>query len=128
MKSHEIAKALQVLAKVLRSGPDVELAALNLSGQTISPQHMKANAPAALAMLAALACFSKSEWAGLIEEYDLGVAVKKTDSTRDLLGRLLNHLNENETVRQRLTDAAKKPRANVSPELMNALSILLRPR
>jgi hypothetical protein len=126
MKSHEIAKALQVLAKVLRSGPDVELTELNLDGRTLSPDHMKANAPAALAMLAALASFSKSEWAALIEEYDLGVTVKKTDSTRDLLGRLLNHLNENETVRQRLTDAAKKPRANVSPQLMNALSILLR--
>jgi hypothetical protein len=126
MKSHEIGKALQVLAKLLRSGPDVELTTLNLNGRTLSSEHMKANAPAALAMLAALARFSKSQWAELIEEYDLGVIVKKTDSTRDLLGRLLNHLNENEAVRQRLTDAAKKPRANVSPELMNALSILLR--
>jgi hypothetical protein len=126
MKSHEIAKALQVLAKVLRSGPDVELNALNLNERTLSSEDMRANAPAALAMLAALARFNKSEWAALIEEYNLGVTVKKTDSTRDLLGRLLSHLNENETVRQRLTDAARKPRANVSPELMSALSILLR--
>ena len=126
MKSHEVAKALQVLSKILRSGPDIELGALDLNARTISPDHMKANAPAALAMLAALARFSKTEWSVLIEEYDLGVTVKKTDSTRDLIGRLLNHLNENEAVRQRLTDAAKKPRANVSPELMNALSILLR--
>lgn len=101
MKTHEIARSLALLAKILRAGPDIELSELESIAGGVPRKFMKANAPAALAMLAGLARYSKAEWSDLINEYDLGVPVNPTDSTRDLLGRLLNHLNEDESVRRK---------------------------
>src|SRR5262245_59498490 len=91
-----------------------------LAGEFLIP-----NAPAALALLVRLAGSSKAEWRALIDQLEIDVPVKATDSVRDILGRLLKHLSDNRDIEQKLVEKAKKAEANVSPELMKALSILM---
>jgi len=127
MKTHDAASTLESVAKILREGENVELSAnaLNTKRGKAPAASLGANAPAALALLVRLAGYSKAEWRALIANLDLNVEIKATDSIRDILGRLLRYLNDHKDVQERLVEQAKKPRADVSPELVKALSILM---
>jgi hypothetical protein len=128
MKTHDVARALNTLARALRDGGNVTLESISIHTDKIeksSPPALGDNAPAALALLVRLAGYSKDEWRTLIKELELDVPIKTTDSVRDILGRLLKYLNDNKDVQEKLVENAKKPTANVSPELMKALSILM---
>lgn len=124
MMTHDLAKALNTLSRLLRAGPNVPLEQVDFS-RPLNKAEIRDNAPVALAMLAGLSEYSKAEWIALIQELGLSVSIKPTDSTRDLLGRLLKHINDNQAVRDRLAEQGTK-KANVSPELMRALSILMK--
>jgi hypothetical protein len=127
MKTHDIARALNTLARALRESGNVALDSITIqTGDRVSSQpSLGANAPAALALLVRLAGYSKDEWRTLIKELELDVPIKPTDSVRDIVGRLLKHLNDNKDIQEKLVEKATKPQANVSPELMKALSILM---
>jgi len=127
MKTHDLARALNTLARSLREGANAELAAVTIQPVADIPPTLSlgANAPAALALLVRLAAYSKDEWRSLINELELDVPVKATDSVRDIIGRLFKHLNDHKDIQQKLIERASKPQANVSPELMKALSILM---
>jgi hypothetical protein len=124
MKTHEVAKILTQLAQTLRRGPNVELAGLDLGVAARRPPN-PADIPMALSALAALSQFDKSQWRAVIQEYGLPVAVKNTESTRDIVGKLLRHLEVDPESRRKLTHAAQR-KTDVSPELMTALSALLK--
>jgi len=129
MKTHDVARALSTLARALRDSGNVTLESISIQAENnieeSFPPPLGANAPAALALLVRLAGYSKDEWRALINELDLDVPIKTTDSVRDILGRLLKYLSDNKDVQEKLVENAKKPTANVSPELMKALSILM---
>jgi len=126
MRTYELATALNTLAKLLRKGPNVELSKLTLGDIEKPSSSERPDIPTALNVLAALSGFRKNEWVAIITEYKLSVEVKTTDSTRDLLGRILNHLRENPQEVQKLRELSNKRSSNVSPELQEALSILLK--
>lgn len=127
MKTHDVARALNTLARALRDGENATLDSISI--QTLGTAHpelsLGANAPAALALLVRLAAYSKNEWRTLINELELDIPVKQADSVRDIIGRLFKYLNENKDILDTLVERSKKPRSNVSPELMKALSILM---
>lgn len=127
MKTHDVARALSTLGRALRESKNVALESITIqTNDNVEPQpSLGANAPAALALLVRLAGYSKEEWRTLIKELDLDVPIKPTDSVRDILGRLLKYLNDNKDIQDSLVEKASKPEANVSPELMKALSILM---
>jgi hypothetical protein len=127
MKAHDLARSLETLSRILKKSENVDVDAL-----TLQPDHAKpgnnslgANAPAALALLVRLAGYNKDEWRALISQLEFDVPIKATDSVRDILGRLLKYLGDNKDVQEKLVEGAKKTQANVSPELMKALSILM---
>ena len=127
MKTHDVARALNTLARALRDGENLGLESITIGkaddGQVQTS--LGSNAPAALALLVRLSAYSKNEWRALIQELELGIEIKVTDSVRDILGRLLKYLNDNKDVHKKLLEKARKPQTNVSPELMKALSILM---
>ena len=124
MKTHEVAKLLSSLAAVLRAGANVDLDDLKIekSGQ-IKPN--PSDIPMALSALVALAQIDKSQWRAVIQEYSFPIQVRTTESTRDIVGKILRHLEQDAESRKKLKNAAQR-KTDVSPELMNALNFLLK--
>lgn len=126
MKTHEFAKSLNLMAKILRAGPNVELSEFDMlrsrQKELAAPEP---DLPSALMVVSVLARFRKPDWVSVIKEYNLDIPVKKTDSVRDLLGRFINYMaNSPEEVR-RFTREVQTSTVAPSAELSEALSILL---
>jgi hypothetical protein len=124
MKTHELAKALTTLSNLLRSAPDQELDGVRLGLRRPRPD--AASIPMALSTLVALSRFDKAQWLEIIEQYKFPIDVRPRDASRDILGKLLNHLEQNPESRNRLTVDAQQNRSETSPELMKALQLLLK--
>lgn len=125
MKTHDLARALEQLTNMLRAGPNIPLSDARVARrgdpEALSVQGVAVN----LATLASLSRLKKTEWQRVIDYYQLPVPVKKTDSVRDLIGRLLQYLVKDDAARERLAhDAAAG--GGGSPELARALRVLLR--
>jgi len=125
MKTHEIAKMLTALAQALRNGPNVNLEQLTYR----QPSRQKPNPsdiPMALSALVALSQFDKAQWRTVIEEYKFPIEVRNTESTRDIVGKILRHLEQDPEARRRLKQAVQRTKSDVNPELMTALNFLLK--
>lgn len=131
MKSHDIARALTHLSRVLRAGPNVDILEVGNLDVHASPKQKRKRSEeieergAALALLSNLAEYKKAELVELIRSLDLDVEVKPTDSVRDLLGRTLKFLSEHPEQRERLARPRSSPSTSVSPTLARALTILM---
>lgn len=130
MKSHDFAKHLMTMAKVLKSSPNVELEEMNISGLFNAPsekvQLATEDIPHALSMLVGLNNVPKQQWIDLINEYDFAVEIRARDANRDIYGKLLKYLSDNPQARMRLTSKKNKQSAGVSTELADALTLLLK--
>jgi hypothetical protein len=125
MKIHEFADALMVVAKLLKTSPNMEMSEWSGKVETPSSTINSADVALSLSTVAALSKIKKNEWRAFIDDWALPVLVKNTDSARDLIGRLLRYLGEHpDALRKLHTDSAKKSKKS-SPELMKALAILL---
>lgn len=123
MKTHDLAKALAQLSKVLRSLPNQELGELGstLSTSTKEPSN---DIGVSLSLLAALSKFSKSDWEKTARDFDIPVDIRPRDAARDIMGKILNYLADNDAERERV--AMKTRGSNDEPsELSNALRFLL---
>ncbi|MCK6452588.1 MAG: hypothetical protein L6R19_17335 [Alphaproteobacteria bacterium] len=125
MKTHEIAKVLSSLAQVLRKGPDVELSQLLQVDRPLSRPN-PSTIPMALSALTALSQFNKNQWQAIIKEYGFPIEVRVTESTRDVVGKILRHLEQDPEARRKLKQAVQRSKSDVSPELINALTFLLK--
>lgn len=125
MKTHDIAKMLTALAQVLRSGPNQTLDELASTGLK-RPEPNPESIPMALSTLVALSDFDKSQWLKLIQEYNFPIEVRPRDASRDILGKILKHLEQNPESRSKISNAAQKKRDDTSPELVKALQFLLK--
>ncbi|MEI8657065.1 hypothetical protein [Vibrio sp. Hal054] len=129
MKSHDFAKQLTLMAKVLKNGPNVELDQLDINNfgsvSHIEPKVEQNDIPRALSMLVGLNNVQKSQWLALIEEYNIPLEIRPRDATRDIIGKLLNYLSKNKEAREQLSGKKTKKVSNSSSELADALSILL---
>lgn len=125
MKTHDVAKILSTLATALRSAPNQTLEEL-----ASTPSKKKPDAesiPIALSTLIALSDFDKGQWLNLIQEYGLPIEVRPRDASRDILGKILKHLEQNPDARKKLVQSTNKDRSETSPELLRALQFLLNP-
>mgnify|MGYP001084517655 CR=1 FL=1 len=123
MKTHDLAKALTHLSKVLRSLPNQELTEL---GSTLanSAERPSDDIGVSLSVLAALSKFSKSDWEKTARDFDIPVDIRPRDAARDIMGKILNYLADNDAERERI--AMKNSSSDDEPsELSNALRFLL---
>lgn len=138
MKTHELAKALTHLSRVLRAGPNVEFEELtNLSTYLSQPKaprpsretadtREKAEKGAGLALLAEMASYSKPELLELVAYLGIPIEVRKADAVRDVLGKTLKYIQENPDFRERVVhDAAGKGPETRTSSLVRALAILM---
>ncbi|MDE4302077.1 hypothetical protein PXK30_00010 [Phaeobacter gallaeciensis] len=123
MKTHDLAKALSQLTKVLRSLPNQEISEL---GSTLAaPEKDTSNdIGVSLSILAALSKFSKSDWEKIARDFDIPVDIRPRDAARDIMGKILNYLAENDAERERVAMKARSSEDQPS-ELSNALKFLL---
>ena len=123
MKTHDLAKALAQLSKLLRSLPNQDLDDL---GSTLSKSVSgpSVDVGISLSALASLSKFNKSDWEKIAKEFELPVDLRPRDAARDVMGKILTYLAENDAERERV---AMKSRATSDEpsELSNALRFLL---
>lgn len=123
MKTHDLAKALTQLAKLLRTLPNQDLDDL---GSTLSKSGWgrSVDIGISLSALASLSKFNKSDWEKIAHDFELPVDLRPRDAARDVMGKILNYLAENDAERERI--AMKSRVATDEPsELSNALTFLL---
>jgi hypothetical protein len=123
MKTHDLAKALTQLSKLLRTLPNQELDYL---ASTFSKSALRPSADVgiSLSVLALLSRYNKSDWEKVARDFELPVDLRPRDAARDVMGKILAYLAENDAARERV--AMKSGVATDEPsELSNALRFLL---
>jgi hypothetical protein len=127
MKTHELAQTLQSLARFLRSVPNVELDDLRdvlVSGSGKELRLFQDEID--LSHFMALSRINKRKWLDLIEAYNFPIEVRTRDSSRDILGKLLRYLERTPEARNQLRRSSPSEARKASPELLKALSSLLK--
>lgn len=122
MKTHDVAKILIQLGRMLRKAPNVELSELNF---TQPAKLKKGDVAVGLSTLVELAKIDKSQWLSLTYEYNLPIEIRPRDASRDILGKVLKYLEEHPEAQQKIKDSVNN-NSQASPELMRALSLLLK--
>ena len=125
MKSHDLADALSALARLLKAGPNSELSDLRIKdalGDPHSTQDLALN----LSTLVSLSSVPKSKWVELIHEHAFPIDIRPRDASRDIFGKLCAYLEQNPRAQEDLKLSATTPSGKSSPELMKALSTLLK--
>ncbi len=125
MKTHEIAKLLRSLAELLENGPNTAIEKARMGAQE-STELNTGQIAVNLNTLADLSRLDKQQWLGFVKELGYPIEIRPRDASRDILGKLLNHLEGSESAREKLTDKAASKGSDASPELMRALSSLLK--
>lgn len=133
MKAHQLAKALEEFAFILRNGPNIEMNSiknnpiLDINKQIKSSKNKnnKDDIPIALGALLTLSKFNKQEWITLINDFGFELEIKPTESSRDVLGKVLKYLEQRPEAREKLSNRIKSRGKQASPELSSALSALI---
>lgn len=126
MKTHELAAALNLLAKWLRSNPNTEVDSLSTIPREKKPVKEAPASATALSSLVAFSTFTKQQWAELITAYDIPVEIKSTYSSRDVMGKIMKYFADDNKARNTLLNKLKTHNEQVSPALMRALEVLLK--
>jgi hypothetical protein len=131
MKAHDVADALKALAKLLKSGPNIEIRDLSDIGlshryeRPIHPPKLNDDLPLALSALLSLSRIDKGEWLSLINDLGLKIDLRPRDASRDIMGKVLRLLESEPEARDLLMKKVKNRQSHASPELARALSSLL---
>ena len=129
MKTHDFAKHLSFMAKILRSGPNTDLSDIEVTDLFDSKNAYntpsKSEVPKALSMLVGLNNIEKEQWVELIADYEFDIEIRARDAKRDVIGKLLKHLSSHPEARDRLSGKKLSKSNNPSTELADALTILL---
>lgn len=124
MKTHDLAKALESLARVLRRAPDTTLDELTSLSPRRKPE--SSEIPLALSTLVGLADIDKSQWLKFIQANGFPIDIRPRDASRDVVGKLLRYLEQSPEARKKITTVAERARSQTSPELQRALDFLLK--
>src|SRR5437667_1556434 len=100
MKSHELAQALTVLARLLKSGPNVDLAQLKI--KEMFDSHQNRDLVLNLSTLVSLSSVDKNRWLELIKENGFPIEIRPRDGSRDVFGKLCAYLESNQQAQERL--------------------------
>ena len=125
MKTHDIAKALNQLAKILKNSPNVELRDFLFNSKTTYKELNKEEIALNITTLLALSKIKKHKWVQFIEENNWPVNTQNRDSSRNLIGKILKYLDSHPDALKKLKNIASTSRGQSSTELLNALSSLM---
>ena len=126
MKTHELAKALRTLASLLDKSPNILLEDVAITSKKESNQNSNQLALSINALLS-LSQVGKPQLVSFINEMRYPIEVRPAYSARDVIGKLLSYLESNVAAQEQLkVKAASSKEAQSSPELMKALSSLLK--
>lgn len=123
MKTHDLAKALTALSKVLRSLPNQELESFSKEIENFNSSKV-GDVGISLSTLAAFSKYGKNDWQNVIYDFDLPIEIRPRDAARDVMGKILSYLAENDAERERVA-RKNSQMSKGSSELSNALSFLL---
>ncbi len=126
MKTHELAKALETLARVLRSSSNVPVDELYSLGQAPRRAPDPSEIPLALTTLVSLAEIDKAQWLDFIRQNGFPIDVRPRDASRDVVGKLLRYLEQTPEARTKIRTVAERTRHQASPQLQDALNFLLK--
>lgn len=126
MTTHDFARELTRFAKVLQRAPNLDLGDLEVILSRSIPHLSRSQMAVSLSTLVDLSRVDKREWIELILSYGFDIPIRPRDASRDILGKLLRYLETNEEARNRLKRDVPVRSSQASPELMRALSSLLR--
>jgi hypothetical protein len=123
MKTHELAKALTQLSKLLRNLPNQELS--EFENQIREPNRDPyGNVGISLSALAGFTKYSKADWEKVVSDFELPIEIRARDASRDIMGKILNYLADNGAERQRIARVGRVSSGEPS-ELTTALKFLL---
>lgn len=125
MNTYEAAKVLTSLASALRSAPNQSMDELAEGGGR-KVDLKSVDVPRALSMLIALSHFDKAQWLQVADDLRLPVDIRPRDASRDIMWKILKFLEGNPDARHRLASVATKQRSQTSPELSQALELLMK--
>ena len=125
MKTQEAAKLLNFIASVIRSSPFETIEEMS-ERRPHRVDAQSVDVPRALSMLVALSSFDKAQWQQIIKDYNFPIEVRPRDASRDVLGKILNHLEASPEARTSLATSSTRLRPGTSPELAQALEFLLK--
>lgn len=123
MKTHELAKLLQQLSTLLLAAQNIDLRDAKVV-QT-SEEEAKDKLAVSLSTLVELSRIDRSQWIALIEDNGFPIQIRPRDASRDILGKLLSYLEQNEEARKKLRNRVVRKSNDASPDLMRALASLL---
>lgn len=126
MKTHDLAKALETLSRILRVGPNVLLDEMNSFEGLRRRRPEPSEIPLALSTLVSLADIDKFQWLEFIRSNGFPIEVRPRDASRDVVGKLLRYLEQSPEARKKITNSAERSRSQTSPELQKALDFLLK--
>jgi hypothetical protein len=124
MKTHELAKALRTVASMLEDAANIPLEEATIT--TTAAKLNSSQMAVSLSTLVELSRVDKQQWLAFIKDLGFPIEIRPRDASRDILGKLLSYLETNEGARERLKTKAASKGAEASPELMKALSSLLK--
>lgn len=134
MKTHDLADALKILAAILKKSPNVEISEVGIFDNTFSQNNLKSTKninsreelPIALNALMSIKDFSKKDWQLFIDEFNIDIEITPRDSSRNILGRVLNYLEKHPEIRQKIRNKSENRDVSASKPLLDALSSLLK--
>jgi len=124
VKTHELARLLRQLADFLDSGINIEITRARVSDSN-SVRESSSGLAVNLSTLAELSRIDKSQWVSLIDELGIRIPIRPRDASRDILGKLLVYLEQNEDARNKLKNRVSRKGEIASPDLTRALASLL---
>ena len=125
MKTHELAKNLDELSRVLKSIPNINISEFRHLINDVKRKPSQANIAVNLQTLVALSEYNKKEWIQFIKDFDLPVYILKSYSVRDVIVKLLSFLKDNKKAQKKLIEKATNKK-EYSSELLKALSIIMK--
>ena len=123
MKTHDLAKALAQLVKVLRALPNQDIDDLAPALSRSIPGRVS-DVGVSLSALASLSKFNKADWEQVARDFELPVDIRPRDAARDVMGKILTYLAENDSERKRVEMKARTA-TDAPSELSSALRFLL---
>lgn len=127
MKSHSLAKELIALGEAILRAPNMDTSALRVLDANLIGERSENDAEMAFGIttLAQLSKHSRSEWIKFSEDHSIPLVYNERDSARNVMGKIMSYLANNETEIVRVRDSVKQAGGS-SNRLNQALTTLLK--
>lgn len=127
MKTHSLAKELIALGEALLRGPNVDSKKLGMTDLSSASNSTETEAEMAFGIttLAQLSKYKRAEWVQFASDHSLPVEFNERDSARNIIGKIMSYLANDEQEIQRVRQSVSHSKAS-SNRLNQALNTLLK--